>query len=1360
VNSTDGTGPRYRKIGLNGSPMADDKPQDRDESAAVPEDTYIDAFTSELRHGVSDVHVSLDSSLLPLTVRRDVTDDVWNESFGIQPYQQPDRPFGTGWTSNLCATVRLDGNAFHATVTDEQGAAHSFYRVQTEGGGSYWRAAKDAKDDIKSRWNTLEYIGSDPSTGGTFVYRKAFGSVCTYQYCTTRTNGDGALTDLIQFFRITQVQDRLQNKLVYQYPAAQQLIPSRISDSARPGLVISINQDFTRHVITRVTGPGGDITDYSYTPTWVGMTSPSVVQLLTSVTRHAANNSSSVTSNYAYSIALEGSVAPWHAAVNNITDELGHSYSFAYRDNDLVYYTDISNGVATTMLKTGLPRLVTHVTLPDSGVTTFNTVRDAPIRNSMKSGAYSQTQVNGPGGQYTYYFSQPYVEATSPPASDSGIMDPNPDTTVSFTRLDINSDAGVETYTFTPSSGMALASATDMFGNITSYTYWRGFDDTYTEANALGDSKSFSYEATTRVMNSETDELGVSTVTDVEPHTGRHLAERIYDVDGSMVAETLYEYHPTFRGFMTKKTVKALAPAEGTDYFVDHVTQYLPDENGRVWKEIRDPGGINATTIYLYDGNGNKVSETDPLGNTTQYAYDVHNHMIRQIHPDGTHKDLVYDAHGNVIQESNENGVKTFYQYDLLNRRTKTTVDLNGNGTADASYTTATLNGNSVAYNGDIVISTTYNGRGQVLTQTDALGKVLTNTYDTVGRVLSTDDGRYTTFFEYGTNSGGSLFDGHAFKPTKVTDPRGMETFNAYDALYRVVTKSSVIGGTTTNTYDAAGHLLTVTDPLNLTTTNTYDAHGQLLTTTYPDTNYIQNFYTHTGKVWKTVDELEDVNLTQYDALDRASRHFAPAVDGQSPTTVSAYDAAGHARFVTDPMGRVTETQYNSRNKPVKVIAPAVLDATTQTMVQPVTLTEYDNMLQVTKVTDPLGAVTSKSYDAAGRHWKTTDALNHSTVSLLDPVGNATAVQNAAGQIVHHTYDLHSRLTHTQDAAGVTNDFTYDAAGNKTAIKDGLNQGTFFEYDLLNRLTKQTFANGDFFNYTYDAVRKLSHTDCKGAVTTYEYNLRYKQTKTSFYPPNNTQTPDSVREMTYDDGGRLTLVTETNNPNATVSYTYDALNRMTSETSNGVQQLYTYDLAGNRTQVDHGTGRVVQTTFDALNRPVLISEGGRTTHYGYDTGGRAVLLVAANGQVTTNTYDDLGRVVDRTLFYSTTLTQANVQAEFDWTYDVLGNVTAQREVWPGSPGRATGLRTTTMTYDGANRLLTERVTAPGSEGTTATTYAYDAANNRSSKTVTGGREPGYWSYTYNEANQLVGWQKLTAQGGTVLKTATLTYDRQ
>jgi hypothetical protein len=42
--------------------------------------------------------------------------------------------------------------------------------------------------------------------------------------------------------------------------------------------------------------------------------------------------------------------------------------------------------------------------------------------------------------------------------------------------------------------------------------------------------------------------------------------------------------------------------------------------------------------------------------------------------------------------------------------------------------------------------------------------------------------------------------------------------------------------------------------------------------------------------------------------------------------------------------------------------------------------------------------------------------------------------------------------------------------------------------------------------------------------------------------------------------------------------------------------------------------------------------------------------------------------------------------------------------------------------------------------------------------VTGGREPGYWSYTYNEANQLVGWQKLTAQGGTVLKTATLTYD--
>jgi hypothetical protein len=199
-------------------------------------------------------------------------------------------------------------------------------------------------------------------------------------------------------------------------------------------------------------------------------------------------------------------------------------------------------------------------------------------------------------------------------------------------------------------------------------------------------------------------------------------------------------------------------------------------------------------------------------------------------------------------------------------------------------------------------------------------------------------------------------------------------------------------------------------------------------------------------------------------------------------------------------------------------------------------------------------------------------------------------------------------------------------------------------------------------------------------------------------------------------------------------------------------------LAGNRIRADYGTGRVVQTTYDALNRPETIAEAGRLTRYGYDRAGRAVVMVGGNGQVTENVYDEAGRLEHRTLYRSLgNRTASGVQAEFEWAHDAVGNVTAQSERWPGEAARPAGVRTTAMTYDGANRLATEIISDPQS-GVISTTYGYDAANNRSSKLVSGGSEPGYWDYDYNEANQLVAWQKLSAPSGTVLKTALLAYD--
>ena len=64
-NLSDSAGPAHRKIGLNGLPLSDAKPQAQDESGELREETFVDAYSRQLRHSVSDVYVSNDSTLLP-----------------------------------------------------------------------------------------------------------------------------------------------------------------------------------------------------------------------------------------------------------------------------------------------------------------------------------------------------------------------------------------------------------------------------------------------------------------------------------------------------------------------------------------------------------------------------------------------------------------------------------------------------------------------------------------------------------------------------------------------------------------------------------------------------------------------------------------------------------------------------------------------------------------------------------------------------------------------------------------------------------------------------------------------------------------------------------------------------------------------------------------------------------------------------------------------------------------------------------------------------------------------------------------------------------------------------------------------
>jgi YD repeat-containing protein len=277
-------------------------------------------------------------------------------------------------------------------------------------------------------------------------------------------------------------------------------------------------------------------------------------------------------------------------------------------------------------------------------------------------------------------------------------------------------------------------------GNTTTFTYdAAAIDDPIRETDALGNFKDFTYDPATRVMASMTDQTGVKTEYSIQPGTGLKLAETVRGAGGVVERQSSFEYsHPVFKGFMTKSTVDAST----SDTAPPTVTTYALGSGDTGWLQVTETvqtAAGPASTVTMKNLAGGKSSVMDPRGKLTLFSYDAHHRLTRVTHPDNSHKDLAYDAHGNLVSETNENGVSTFHEYDLMNRRVKTTLDLNGNGVADAGYGTSNVEQgtSNLEYDGDIVTTTTYNARGQVATQTDARGKVTAHTYDDAGRLIS-----------------------------------------------------------------------------------------------------------------------------------------------------------------------------------------------------------------------------------------------------------------------------------------------------------------------------------------------------------------------------------------------------------------------------------------------------------------------------------------------------------------------------------------------------------------------------------------------------------------------------------------------
>lgn len=454
-------------------------------------------------------------------------------------------------------------------------------------------------------------------------------------------------------------------------------------------------------------------------------------------------------------------------------------------------------------------------------------------------------------------------------------------------------------------------------------------------------------------------------------------------------------------------------------------------------------------------------------------------------------------------------------------------------------------------------------------------------------------------------------------------------------------------------------------------------------------------------------------------------------------TEYLAYDGAGRPLSIKDANGVVTDNTYHPRGW---LTASKVRGADASSEADDrITRIDYWPTGLVKQVTQPDGAFTAFTYDAAHRLTDITDNAGNTVHYTLDNAGNRVKedTQDAAGTLKRTLSRVYNQLGQlkTQATAGSDpTDFEYDANGNATKVTDALATATQSEYDPLNRLSRtlQDVAGikADT-TFDYDALDNLTKvTDPKGLDTKYEYNGFGDLVKLT--------SPDTgVTSYTYDSAGNRAIQTDARGN--TTGYGYDALNRLIKVTypTTSLNVAYTYDV----TQTACASGE----TF-SIGRLTKMQDGGAITQYCYNrfgdlvrkvqtSNGKALVLrydYTVGGQLRRMTYPD-GAVVDYVRNSQGQTTEVGVTPAGGSRQVLLGNAS----YYPFGPAAGWTYgngRTLARQYDLDYRPQAIQDTRPGG---LEVGFGFDPAGNLTALTPAGNPTPEI-GLGYDTLGRLIG----------------------
>jgi len=598
---------------------------------------------------------------------------------------------------------------------------------------------------------------------------------------------------------------------------------------------------------------------------------------------------------------------------------------------------------------------------------------------------------------------------------------------------------------------------------------------------------------------------------------------------------------------------------------------------------INQTNPLNFKVSFAYDNLGRKISATDPLNVTTKWIYDDINSKVTTQYVNGYQTFLWFDGFGNLIKKSDNLGLNG-------NERVTLTQTYNPQGQ---------LIGQEGILGSNSSIFYTYNKRGELETERDALGNIKRYEYDCVAQTQK----NYFNSNEQPIKQPikeQQLNDKYMVIQEEICSATSSEKLDAtasYNSFNKTLTKT--IGNKLSQQLWQESHYM-YDSSLNLSTSHTIGSDNitaDRLITRDLFANPIQNEIKITSPDGKQNSTKSDI--FNYNSLNQLIEENNPLSQHYQYT----YNDAGMLETSTDYAGTVFSYTYYPNNL---LETRSYTDASGKKYVNKYT---YDpqayTLLSLEAFRDSVSQGKMEySYTLDGKV-KTATYPDGKTVviSYDEQKGQVKGFTDALGDVTIYSYDDYGRLKSTQIGKDYTASITY------YSLQEDPSQSGKIKSILLN--------NGMERRYKYDGygnTTNLTILASSNVMLSVDYT----------YEP----TLQNISKITYSSS----LYPDDPSLNYSEAYEYNSLNQLTVETRYDAAQLtvsttsYAYSAANNISQITVTTGETKTVTtyqYDADNKLTQIVTPSRSSTLSYDTNGNLI----DDGEDHYFTYNELNQLI-------------------------------------------------------------------------------------------------------------------------------------